>query len=200
MSTSQPTAANPPAAPRRGCFSLLKTIFFVLLVVLLTVIVIVLLQPDEFRIERSVVMNAPASAPFTQVNDFHNWEKWSPWAKLDPAMKVTYEGPASGVGAIYSWAGNSEVGEGRMEILESKPNELIRIKLDFIKPFPSTCDTVFAFRPDGSNTFVSWTMTSKKNFIAKTFHLFVNMDKMLGGDFDKGLASMKSVVEGKAKE
>jgi hypothetical protein len=200
MSNSQPSATSAPVAPRRGCFSFLKTIFFVFLVVLMTVIVIVLLQPDEFRIERSTVMNAPASAPFAQVNDFHNWDKWSPWAKLDPAMKVTYEGPAAGVGAIYSWAGNSEVGEGRMEILESKPNELIRIKLDFIKPFPSTNEAAFNFRPDGSNTFVSWTMTGKKNFISKTFHLFMNVDKMVGGDFEKGLASMKAVVEGKPKE
>ena len=200
MNASQPSAANAPAAPPRRRFALLKTILLVLAVAAITFIVVVMLQPDEFRVERSAAMNAPASAPFAQVNDFHNWEKWSPWAKLDPAMKQTFEGAPAGVGAIYSWTGNSEVGEGRMTILESKPNELIRIKLDFIKPFESTSDTVFTFKPDGANTIVTWTMAGKNNFMAKAFHLFMNMDKLVGGDFEKGLASMKSIVEAGPKE
>ena len=115
-------------------------------------------------------------------------------------MKVKFEGPASGVGAIYTWVGNDEVGEGRMEILESKPNEMIRLKLEFIKPFAATNDTVFTFKPDGSNTAVTWTMSGKNNFMSKAFHLAMNIDKLIGGDFEKGLASMKSLVEAKPKE
>lgn len=195
-----PPNPNTPAPPPRGCFSFIKKLLLVFAVILIALIVIVMLQPDEFRVERSAVMNAPPSAPFAQVNDFHNWEKWSPWEKLDPAMKRSFEGPAAGTGAIYAWVGNDEVGEGRMTILESKPNELIRIKLEFIKPFASTSDTAFTFKPDGSQTAVTWTMSGKNNFMSKAFHLAMNMDKMIGGDFEKGLASMKSVVEAKPKE
>ena len=197
MSIAAPIATSAPA-PRR--FSFLKKMLLVFAVIAIALIVIVMLQPDDFRVERSALMAAPPSAPFALVNDFHNWEKWSPWAKLDPTMKVKFEGPASGVGAIYTWVGNDEVGEGRMEILESKPNEMIRIKLEFIKPFASTNDTVFAFKPDGSNTAATWTMSGKNNFMSKAFHLAMNIDKLVGGDFEKGLASMKSLVEAKPKE
>ena len=169
-------------------------------VIAMALIVIVMLQPEDYRVERSATMAAPPSAPFALVNDFHNWEQWSPWAKLDPNMTVKFEGPTSGVGAVYSWVGNGEVGEGRMEILESKPHEMIRIKLEFVKPFASMCDTVYTFKPDGSNTTVKWAMSGKNNFMSKAFHLAMNIDKLVGGDFEKGLASMKSLVEAKPKE
>ncbi len=197
MSIAAPIATSAPAP---GCFSFFKKMLLVFAVILIALIAIVMLQPDDFRVERSAVMAAPPSAPFALVNDFHHWEQWSPWAKLDPTMKVKFEGPASGVGAIYTWIGNDEVGEGRMEILESKPHEMIRIKLEFIKPFAATNDTVFTFKPDGSNTAVTWTMSGKNNFLSKAFHLAMNIDKLVGGDFEKGLASMKSLVEAKAKE
>jgi hypothetical protein len=145
-------------------------------------------------------MNAPPEAVFAQVNDFHNWDKWSPWAKLDPNMKVTYDGPTSGAGAKYSWVGNSDVGEGRMTIVESKPNELIRIRLEFIKPFESASDTEFTFKPEGKQTAVTWTMAGKHNFMSKGMCLFMSMDGMVGPDFEKGLASMKTVVESPKKE
>jgi len=192
MNETQPSATT-TAPPRR--FGLLKKILLLLAVAIMTLVVVILLQPNEYRVQRNAVMNAPPATVFAQVDDFHNWDKWSPWAKLDPNMKVTYEGPASGAGAKYSWVGNDEVGEGRMTILESKPNELIRIKLEFIKPFASTADTEFTFKPDGSQTAVQWSMAGKHNFVSKAMCLVMNMDKMVGPDFEKGLASLKGVVE-----
>src|SRR5205823_3997824 len=119
----------------------------------------------------------------------------SPWAKRDPAMRQTYEGATSGAGAVYSWAGNRNVGEGRMTLTESRPNESIRIRLEFLKPFASTADTEFTFKPEASGTLVTWCMTGKKNFASKAFCLFMNMDKMVGGDFEKGLAELKAAAE-----
>jgi hypothetical protein len=129
------------------------------------------------------------------VNDFHNWEAWNPWGKTDPAMKQTYEGAPAGPGAIYTWVGNKEVGEGRMTITESRPSDLIRIKLEFFKPFAATNIAEFTFKPEGNQTVVTWNMTGQNNFKAKAIDLFMNMDKMIGGQFDKGLAEMKSIVE-----
>lgn len=160
--------------------------------------VVVAMQPNDYKVERSATIAAPPATAFAQVNDFHKWEAWSPWAKLDPNCKNTFEGPTAGAGAVFKWAGNDEVGEGRMEIVESKPDELIRIKLDFIKPFESSCDTVFTFKPEGSATVVTWTMSGKNNFVGKGFCMFMNMDKMVGADFEKGLAGMKTVAEAEA--
>jgi hypothetical protein len=142
-------------------------------------------------------MSAPATAPFAQVNDFHNWDGWSPWAKLDPTMKQTYEGAPAGTGAIYTWVGNKQVGEGRMTITESRPNEFVRINLEFMRPFKATNTAEFSFKPDGQNTTVTWSMTGSKNFIFKAMGLFMSMDKMVGKDFEKGLAGMKEIVESK---
>ena len=161
---------------------------------------IVALQPSEFRIERSATIAAPAPAVFAQVNDFHNWEAWSPWAKLDPAAKSSFEGAPAGKGAAFAWAGNSKVGEGRMTITESRPSELVRIKLEFVKPFAATNTAEFTFKPAGDRTAVTWSMFGHNNFISRTVFLFVNMDKALGGEFEKGLASMKSVAEASARK
>jgi uncharacterized protein YndB with AHSA1/START domain len=158
---------------------------------------VVAMQPAEYRVERSVTIAAPPADVFAQVNDFHNWEAWSPWAKLDPAMKQTYEGAPAGTGAVSKWSGNSEVGEGTMTLTESRPNELIKIKLEFVRPFEDTSDAEFTFKPDGNQTVVTWTMSGRKNFISKAVCLFMDMDKMLGGEFEKGLANMKSVAENK---
>jgi hypothetical protein len=163
--------------------------------IVLLFILIVAMQSSAFRIVRSATMSAPPSAVFEQVNDFHNWIAWSPWERLDPQMKRTYDGASSGVGAIYSWEGNKQVGQGRMTISESRPSELIRINLEFIKPFKATNTTEFTFQPQGSQTVVTWAMTGKKNFMFNAVSLFMNMDKLVGGDFEKGLANMKSVVE-----
>jgi len=158
-------------------------------------VAIVAMQPAEFRIARSANMSAPASAIFAQVNDFHHWDEWSPWAKIDPAMKQIYEGAPAGTGAIYTWCGNSKVGEGSMTLTESRPHDLIRIQLEFRKPFKATNTAEFTFKPEGNQTVVTWSMSGRNGFMFKAFGLFMSMDKMLGGEFDKGLASMKAVVE-----
>ena len=159
---------------------------------------LIALQPSSFKVSRSAVINAAPDAVFTQVNDFHNWEAWSPWAKLDPGVKNTFEGTPSGTGAIFKWAGNSKVGEGRMTLTESLPAQSIRIQLEFIKPFASTCDTTFAFAPGPDGVAVTWTMSGQNDFLSKAFCLFMgDMDKMIGPDFERGLAQMKAVAEKK---
>lgn len=177
-----------------------KKILLGLLLVIVLILVIAAFQSPDFKVERSITIAAPADTPFSYVNDFHRWSEWSPWAKLDPNMKETFSGPASGTGAVYQWAGDSKVGEGRMTITESRPSDLVRIKLDFLKPFEATHDTAFTFTPQSGQTQVVWTMTGKKNFISKVMCLFVSMDKMVGGDFEKGLATLKSKAEGAAKK
>ena len=168
--------------------------------VLLVFAVVVAFQPADFQVVRSIKVSAPPPVVFSEVNDFHRWDAWSPWAKLDPAMKQTHEGAPAGVGAIYSWAGNSDVGEGRMTIIESKPNELVRIRLEFLKPFAATNTTDFTFKPEGPQTAVTWTMAGEKNYISKAMCMFVSMDKMVGGDFEKGLTALKSVAETAARK
>jgi len=178
----------------------LKKILIALTVIVVVFIVIVALQPSDFRVARSATISAPPPAVFAQVNDFHKWEAWNPWGKIDPAMKQTYEGAPAGPGAIYTWSGNNEVGEGRMTITDSRPSELIRVKLEFFKPFAATNTAEFAFKPEGNQTLVTWSMFGEKNFMAKAVHLVMNMDKMIGGQFEKGLADMKSAVEAPAKQ
>lgn len=175
-----------------------KVILGILAVILIAIIgfcAVVAMQPSEFKITRSATVNAPPEKVFEQVNDFHKWDAWSPWAKLDPAMKTTYSGSQSGQGASYAWTGNDQVGEGKMTIAESHPNEHIKIDLEFIKPWQSKNTTEFMFKPEGDKTNVTWTMTGQNNFAAKAVGLFMNMDKMIGGDFEKGLAQMKAVAE-----
>ena len=157
--------------------------------------VIVAMRPSDFRVERSAVVAAPAPVVFAQVNDLHNWDAWSPFAKLDPAAKQTFEGPRAGTGAALAWAGNRQAGEGRMTITESRPYELIRFRLDFVKPFAVTNTAEFTFTPQGNQTAVTWSMSGRQNFMAKAFCMFMSMDKMVGGEFEKGLAQMKSVAE-----
>lgn len=178
---------------------MIKKILIGLAILILLLVVVIALQPSTYRVERSATMNAPASSVFAQVNDFHKWNAWSPWEKLDPAMKRSFEGAPAGTGAVYAWAGNSDVGEGRMTINESRPTDLVKIKLEFLKPFAASSDTTFAFQPEGNQTKVTWTMAGDKNFIAKAFGLVMNMDKMVGSDFEKGLAQLKSVVESAPK-
>lgn len=157
-------------------------------------------QPDEFKVTRSANISAPAEITFSHANDFHKWEAWSPWAKIDLACKYEYAGAPAGPGAIFSWAGNKKVGEGRMTILESRPGEFIRINLEFLKPFKANNKAEFTFKAEGGQTVVTWTMLGKNNFLFKAFSLFMDCDKMVGRDFEKGLAAMKSVAETAAKK
>jgi len=170
---------------------------FALAAIVVVFLIVVAMQPTDFRITRSAVISAPLAEVFGQVNNFQRWEAWSPWAKLDPDMKLTIAGPPAGTGATYHWVGNSKAGEGRMTLLESRPNELIQIKLEFIKPFVATNTTEFSFKNEAGKTVVIWSMFGKNSFMLKAFGLMMNMDKMVGRDFEKGLASMKSVVEAK---
>ena len=176
-----------------------KIILVVLAVVIAVLGVVVVMQPAEFRVERSATMSAPAQVVFAQVDDLRKWEAWNPWQKVDPAMKLTFEGPATGPGASYTWAGNKEVGEGRLTITESRPNDLVRIKLEFMKPFAATNIATFTMTPQANQTVVTWRMEGTNNFFAKALHLFMNMDKMVGSQFEKGLADMKKVAEAAPK-
>ena len=175
---------------------MLKKILIAIAAVIVLFVVIVALQPAQFRVTRSATIAAPPTVVFAHVNDFHQWEAWSPWAKLDPAAKNSFEGPAAGTGAIFRWDGNSEVGTGSMTIIESRPGELVRIRLDFLKPMAATNTADFTFAAAGADTTVTWSMYGENNFMCKAAGLFMNMDKMIGGMFDQGLANLKTVVEG----
>ena len=165
----------------------------------LVFVVIVASQPSHFRVARSTTILAPSEAAYEQVIDFQKWAAWSPWDKVDPSMKRTYGGAATGVGATYAWVGNSDIGEGKMTIVEARPGQLVRIKLEFYKPMEGVSEATFAFKPDGDRTAVTWSMEGENNFIAKAFCLFMNMDRMIGGEFEKGLKDLKALAESKAR-
>lgn len=178
---------------------MLKLTLLVLVSILVVFAGVVALQPAEYQVARSATITAPSNVVFDQINNFHKWKNWSPWAKIDPNMKETFSGPESGTGAVYSWEGNKEVGEGRMTILESRPSEYVRIRLEFIKPFASVANTEFMVKPAGTGAEVTWDMSGHNGFIEKAFCLFQNMDKMIGPDFEKGLAQLKTASENSAK-
>lgn len=171
----------------------------VLAVIVVGFVIVVALRPAGFRVSRTAAISAPAPVVFAEVNDFRKWGAWSPFEKLDPAMKKTYEGAPAGTGAVYTWAGNRNAGEGRATITESRPNELIRIRLDFAKPFRGTSVAEFAFKPAGDGTAVSWSLIGENNFVCRAMCLFVSMDKMCGRQFEAGLADLKKVVESTPK-
>jgi carbon monoxide dehydrogenase subunit G len=178
---------------------MLVKILIGLVIVIVIFVVVVSLRPSEFRVARSATISAPPAAVFEQVNDLQKWKVWSPWEKMDPAMKQIYEGPQSGTGASSSWVGNNQVGEGKMTITDSRPNESVKFKLEFLKPFAATNTAEFTFKPEGEQTVVTWSMTGRNNFMFKAVGLFMDCDKMVGGNFEQGLASMKSAVEGAPK-
>jgi len=165
-------------------------------VAVLTAILLVVIstRPSEFNVKRSASMPFPAPVVFRHVNDLHLWEAWSPWAKLDPNAKNTFTGPPSGTGASMAWAGNKNIGEGKMTIVDSQPSELIRFRLEFLKPFKATNTAEFTFQPQGGQTVVTWSMFGKNNFMGKLVSLFMDCDKMVGGQFEQGLTSLQSVV------
>lgn len=169
-------------------------ILIALAVIVAILAIVVATRQANFSVTRSGTIAAPPAAVFALVNDFHNWEKWSPWSKMDPTAKLTFDGAAAGLGAQYAWAGNAKVGAGSMEITESHPSERIRITLSFTKPMAATNLTEFTFKPYGNQTSVIWTMSGKNNFIGKAMHLLIDCDKMIGGNFEQGLANMNEVV------
>jgi uncharacterized protein YndB with AHSA1/START domain len=156
---------------------------------------VVATRPAEFVIQRSATFAARPETVFALVNDFHRWDGWSPYAKLDPDMKVTYDGAPAGVGARYSWSGDDRIGEGRMTIVESKPAERVAIDLEFSRPMAARNLATFTFVPDGAGTRVTWAMQGRNGFVGKAFAMLMNMDRMVGGQFEEGLASMKALAE-----
>jgi carbon monoxide dehydrogenase subunit G len=178
---------------------MLKKILIAVAAIIAVFLIVVALQPSEFKVERSATISAPPAAVFEQVNDFHKWEAWSPWAKLDPNAKVSFEGPPAGTGTIMTWSGDSQVGEGKMTLTESEPNELVKVNVDIVKPFVGSSTSQFAFKPEGDQTAVTWSMTGHHNFFAKAMSLVFNGRKMAAGVIDQGLANLKSAVEGSSK-
>ena len=174
---------------------MLKTIAIVVVVAIVAILVYAATRPDDFRVQRSTSIKAPPEKIFALINDFHRWDSWSPWEKMDPAMKRTYSGTASGKGAMYAWQGNSKVGEGRMEIADASPPSKVTIKLDFVKPIEGHNTAEFTLLPDGDSTNVTWVMYGPSAYVAKVIGIFVSMDKMIGNDFETGLANMKAVAE-----
>lgn len=174
---------------------MLKKVLIGLAAVLVVFLIVVAIQPSTYHVSRSLAIAVAPATVFPHVNNLHQWAAWNPWEKLDPNMKMSYEGPEAGVGASYSWIGNNDVGEGKMTITESKLNESIRFKLEFFKPMAGVSDTLFTFKPQGNQTEVTWAMSGENNFIGKAFCLFMSMDKMIGGQFEQGLAALKSIAE-----
>ena len=175
---------------------MLKTIAVIVVILIAGVLAFAMSKPDTFSVQRAASMKAPPGKIFAVVNDFHRWTEWSPWEKLDPAMKRTQSGAPSGKGAIYEWQGNNKVGQGRMEIMESNAPRRIVIKLDFFKPFEAHNTAEFILTPQGDErTDVSWSMSGPTPFVGKIMHVFMNMDKMVGKDFATGLANLKTVSE-----
>ena len=174
---------------------MLKITLISLGVIVVAFLIIAALQPSDFRVTRQAKLAAPASRVFEQVNDLHKWSVWSPWSKMDPNMKESFSGPPAGEGAVQAWEGNAKVGAGRMTIVESRPAQLVRFKLEFFKPFVGTNSAEFSFEPVGDETIVTWSMEGEKNFICKAMGLIVSMDKMCGDHFEQGLANLKQIVE-----
>lgn len=168
-------------------------------VVVVVFLIVVATRPSDFRVTRSTTIAASPDRAFEHVNDFHKWDAWSPWAKVDPNCKNTFDGAPAGKGAGFAWQGNKEVGAGRMTIVESRPNDLIGINLEFLKPFKANNTAEFTFKPVGNQTAVTWSMSGKNSFMFKAVGLFLDCDKMVGGQFEQGLANMKSLVEATAK-
>jgi hypothetical protein len=174
---------------------MLKKVLVAVGVVVAGLLVLIATRPGEYRVERSIVIATAAEVPFGMVNDFREWQAWSPWEKIDPEMERTHEGADAGEGARYAWAGNDEAGKGRMTIVSSRPHEAIDIELEFIEPFTSTAKTEFRFVETDGGTEVIWAMGGENDFMGKAFSLVMNMDDLIGADFEKGLASMKALAE-----
>jgi uncharacterized protein YndB with AHSA1/START domain len=174
---------------------MLTTILIAVAVLLAGLLIYAATRPDSFRIERSASIKAPPEKIFALINDLHRWTSWSPWEKIDPALKRTYSGPQSGKGAAYAWEGNSKVGSGRMEITDAAPSSNVVIKLDFFKPFEAHNTAEFTLAPGTQGTTVTWAMFGPSPFVSKLMGIFCNMDRMVGAQFEQGLANLKANSE-----
>jgi uncharacterized protein YndB with AHSA1/START domain len=176
-------------------FETLIIIAVVLAIVIAVILILAATKPDTFRVERTAVVNAPADKVFPLIADFHQWLNWSPWEGRDPALKRSYSGAERGKGAVYAWDGNKNVGSGRMEILEATSPSTVVIQLDFLKPFEAHNTAEFTMLPQGSATSVIWVMQGPAPFLSKVMQVFMNMDRMIGRDFEAGLANLKTMTE-----
>jgi len=169
----------------------------VLAIAILIILVLASTKPDTFSVQRSIAVKAPAEKIFPLISNFHQWASWSPWENKDPAMKRSYSGSESGKGAVYAWDGNKNVGSGRMEILDASSPSKILIKLDFFKPFEGHNTAEFSLRPEGGGTAtnITWLMHGPAPFMHRLMQVFMNFDKMIGKDFEAGLAKLKSLAE-----
>ncbi len=174
---------------------MLKIILVVIVVLIAVVLGLAATKPDTFRVERAATIKAPPAKVYALIDDFRQWSQWSPWEKLDPELKRTFSGPASGKGAVYEWTGNSKVGAGRMEITEPTPPSKIVIKLDFIKPFEGHNIAEFTLEPQGDSTQLTWAMHGPTPFVSKVMQVFISMDRLIGKDFEAGLANLKAAAE-----
>jgi hypothetical protein len=152
-------------------------------------------KPDTFRVERATSIKAPPEKIFPLINDLRSWGAWSPWEKLDPTMKRTYSGAANGLGAVYEWEGDGKVGAGRMEITESSPSSRVILKLDFLKPFEAHNVAEYTLEAKGDSTNITWAMHGPSPFVSKVMQVFFSMDRMVGKDFETGLANLKAIAE-----
>jgi uncharacterized protein YndB with AHSA1/START domain len=174
---------------------MLKKLGLGLLVLVLAYLAVAALQPDHFRVERTILIKAPPERIFGLIDDFHAWERWSPWAHLDPGMKTVYGGTPAGDGAVYEWSGDKKVGRGRMEISAATPSTMVRIKLDFLEPFESHNVTTFTLEPESGGTTVRWAMEGPSPFVSRLIGVFLSMDDTVGKDFSTGLNQLKDVAE-----
>ena len=173
---------------------MVKTIATIVVVLIVALLVYAATKPDTFRVQRSVSINAPAEKIFPFINDFRNWVDWSPWEKMEPELKRSFGGAASGQGSVYEWEGQ-KVGKGRMEIAKISPPTNILINLDFLKPFEAHNIAEFTLEPKGNSTTVTWAMYGPNPYIAKVIHIFFSMDSMVGEQFETGLANLRTIAE-----
>jgi hypothetical protein len=176
-------------------FEIIAIIAVVLAIAIAVVLILAATKPNTLRVQRATSIKAPADRIFPLINDFHQWRIWSPYENKDPAMKRTYEGAESGKGAVYAWDGNNNVGSGRMEILDASVPSKITIKLDFFKPIEGHNTAEFTMLPQGDVTNLTWTMVGPAVFMSKLMQVFINLDHMIGRDFEAGLANLKKLAE-----
>lgn len=174
---------------------MLKKVAAVAVLLILLVLGVAATKPDTFKVQRSTSIKAPPEKIYAFIEDFHRWSSWSPYEKLDPAMQRTFSGAERGTGAVYEWDGNAKAGKGRMEITDAPAPTKVRIKLDFLKPMEVSNVAEFTLEPQGDSTHVTWSMEGPTPYFAKVIHVFINMDRMVGSDFEAGLANLKALAE-----
>jgi hypothetical protein len=176
-------------------FEIIAIIAVIIAIAIAVVLIPAAAKPNTLRVQRATSIKAPADRIFPLINDFQQWRTWSPYENKDPAMNRTYDGAGSGKGAVYAWDGNKNVGSGRMEILEAQVPSKITIKLDFFKPFEGHNTAEFTMLPQGDATNLTWTMHGPAVFMSKVMQVFINLDHMIGRDFEVGLANLKKLAE-----